>query len=74
MELFCMEGIPYRLKAPFDFGFLSRYGRVFRIFDAQDSGNICFGVEQGGRRYFVKFAGALRPRPMTARPRRPSRA
>lgn len=58
MELFCMEGVPYRLKAPFDFGFLSRYGRVFRVFDAQDSGNICFGVEQGGRRYFVKFAGA----------------
>lgn len=53
-----IDGIPYKLKAAFDFTFLSRYGTVFRIFDDQDSGNICFGTEKGGERYFVKFAGA----------------
>lgn len=53
-----LHGIPFKLKAPFDFGFLEKYGRVFRVFDDQDSGNICFGTEKDGRRYFVKFAGA----------------
>lgn len=52
------DGLPYKLKAPFDFGFLSRYGTVFKIFDDQDSGNICFGTEKDGKRYFIKFAGA----------------
>ncbi len=52
------DGLTYMLKSPFDFSFLSRYGRVFRIFDGQDSGNICFGTEKDGRRYFIKFAGA----------------
>lgn len=53
-----IDGIPFRLKAPFDFGFLSRWGRVFKVFDDQDSGNICFGTEKDGERFFVKFAGA----------------
>jgi serine/threonine-protein kinase len=51
------DGLPYKLKAPFDFGFLSHYGTVFKIFDDQDSGNICFGTEKDGK-YFIKFAGA----------------
>jgi len=38
-----LNGIPFRLKAAFDFGFLQKYGTVFRVFDDQDSGNICFG-------------------------------
>ena len=46
------------LKAPYDFSFLCNYGRVFKVFDAQDSGNICFGIADGDKRYFVKFAGA----------------
>ncbi len=53
-----IDGVPYKLKAPFDFSFLHKYGRVFRVFDDQDSGNICFGVVNGETRYFVKFAGA----------------
>ena len=53
-----LDGIPYKLKAPFDFGFLRRFGRVFKVFDDQDSGNICFGTEKDGERYFIKFAGA----------------
>ena len=53
-----IDGIPFKLKSPFDFSFLSEYGRVFKVFDDQDSGNICFGIEKDGQRYFIKFAGA----------------
>lgn len=53
-----LDGIPFGLKEPFDFGFVSRWGRVFQVFDQQDSGNICFGTEQNGERFFLKFAGA----------------
>ncbi|MDL2232711.1 phosphotransferase [Ruminococcaceae bacterium OttesenSCG-928-L11] len=52
------DGVPYKLKAPFDFSFLQKYGTVFKVFDDQDSGNICFGISNAGKRYFVKFAGA----------------
>ncbi len=52
------DGVPYKLKEPFDFSFLSNYGEVFKVFDDQDSGNICFGVSDDGKKYFVKFAGA----------------
>ena len=52
------DGVHYKLKSPFDFSFLSRYGKVFKVFDDQDSGNICFGVRAGEKRYFIKFAGA----------------
>lgn len=52
------DDVPYKLKAPFDFSFLSKYSKVFKAFDDQDSGNICFGVTNGENRYFVKFAGA----------------
>ncbi|MEO7718743.1 MAG: hypothetical protein ABIY70_21305 [Capsulimonas sp.] len=42
-------------------GFLERVGHVFARFDerTQDSGNISFGVEIDGVRYFVKTAGLL---------------
>lgn len=50
--------ISYQLKEPFDFSFLEKYGKVFCVFDTQDSGNICFGVEKNGEKLFVKFAGA----------------
>lgn len=53
-----IDGIKYKLKSPFDFSFLKEYGTVFKVFDDQDSGNICFGVKNGDRRYFIKFAGA----------------
>lgn len=47
------------MKSPYDFSFLEKYGQVFKVFDDQDSGNICFGVESKmGDKYFVKFAGA----------------
>lgn len=53
-----MDNIPFKLKSAFDFSFVKEYGTVFRIYDDQDSGNICFGTEKDGQRYFVKFAGA----------------
>lgn len=52
-----IDGLSYKMKSPFDFDFIHEYGRVFKVFDDQDSGNICFGV-CGDSRYFVKFAGA----------------
>ena len=53
-----IDGIPFKLKTPFDFSFLHKYGKVFKIYDNQDSGNICFGVADNENKYFVKFAGA----------------
>ena len=53
-----IDDIPYKLKAPFDFSFISKYGKVFKVFDEQRSGNICFGIEEDGKRYFIKFSGA----------------
>lgn len=53
-----IDGIPFKMKEPYDFSFLKEYGKVFKVFDDQDSGNICFGTEKDGRRYFIKFAGA----------------
>jgi serine/threonine-protein kinase len=52
------DGVPFKLKRAFDFSFLSEYGTVFKVFDGQDSGNICFGTKKDGQRYFIKFAGA----------------
>jgi len=52
------DGVAYKLKKPFDFSFLSKYGKVFKVFDDQDSGNICFGMVGGEEKCFVKFAGA----------------
>ncbi len=53
-----INGIEYKLKKPYNFSFLSKYGKVFKVFDDQNSGNICFGIEKDGQRYFVKYAGA----------------
>lgn len=52
-----IDGIPFKLKSAFDFSFLKEYGTVFKVFDDQDSGNICFGTEKDGQRCFIKFAG-----------------
>jgi len=50
---------PIRLKKPFDFSFIHQYGTVFKVIDNfYGSGNICFGVENNSKKYFLKFAGA----------------
>lgn len=53
-----IDNVPYKLKAPFNMSFISQYGRVFKVFDDQDSGNLCFGIQNGDNRYFIKFTGA----------------
>ena len=53
-----IDGVSFRMKEAFDFSFLRKYGRVFKVFDDQDSGNICFGIQGNKDRYFIKFAGA----------------
>ncbi|KLU72553.1 MAG: hypothetical protein RHS_1794 [Robinsoniella sp. RHS] len=53
-----IDGIEFKMGKEFDFSFLKKYGKVFKVFDDQDSGNICFGIESQGGRIFVKFAGA----------------
>jgi len=58
-----LNGISFEMTEMHDFSFLDRYGKVFRVFDDQDSGNICFGVKDGkGIRRFVKYAGAMTKR------------
>ncbi|HBI73305.1 MAG TPA: serine/threonine protein kinase [Lachnospiraceae bacterium] len=53
-----IDGVSFNMKETYDFSFLSKYGKVFKVFDKSSSGAICFGVEKAGKRYFLKFAGA----------------
>ncbi|WP_438446076.1 serine/threonine protein kinase [Gorillibacterium sp. sgz5001074] len=53
-----VDGISFSLQEDHPFEWLAPLGRVFRVFDLQDSGNLSFGVEDGERRLFVKYAGA----------------
>lgn len=53
-----IDNVPFKLKEPFNMSFIQQYGKVFKVYDDQDSGNICFGVQNGENRYFIKFAGA----------------
>lgn len=53
-----LDGISFRINEMHDFSFLHSYGQVFKVFDDQDSGNLCFGCQKGGERFFVKYAGA----------------
>jgi serine/threonine-protein kinase len=36
-----IDGVPCKLKEPFDFSFLGNFGKVFKVYDDQDSRNIC---------------------------------
>ena len=60
LDAVCMsiDGICFHMKEWHDFSFISKIGKVFKVFDAMDSGNICFGVEHNSKQYFVKYAGA----------------
>ena len=53
-----VDGVKFKMRAEFDFSFLKKYGTVFKVFDDQDSGNICFGLDTDDGKIFVKFAGA----------------
>ncbi|WP_054024444.1 serine/threonine-protein kinase [Bacillus sp. FJAT-28004] len=53
-----IDGISFELKEDFDFDFLSEYGKVFTVFDKQDSGYLCFGIQNENKKLFLKMAGA----------------
>ena len=53
-----IDGVSFQLKETYDFSFVNKYGKVFKVFDKQGSGALCFGTEKAGKRYFLKFAGA----------------
>ena len=53
-----VDGVSFRMAQAHDFSFLARFGRVFRVLDDQDSGNLCFGLAGERGRLFLKFAGA----------------
>lgn len=53
-----IDGVTFELKEEFDFEFLSEYGKVFTVFDKQDSGYLCFGVLNDNKKLFLKIAGA----------------
>ena len=59
MALINIDDVFFELKnSTFNFNFLHDYGKVFTVFDKNDSGNISFGVETNKNRYFIKVAGA----------------
>lgn len=53
-----IDSVSFELKEDFDFHWLNKYGKVFCVFDQQDSGNICFGIENNHNKLFIKYAGA----------------
>lgn len=57
MIIQAVDGVPVRLREPHDLSFLQRWGRTFCVFDDQDSGNLCFGVQSADGALFVKYAG-----------------
>ncbi|HIW35280.1 MAG TPA: serine/threonine protein kinase [Candidatus Paenibacillus intestinavium] len=54
---YSFDNVNFELKEKVDFTWLKEMGYVFEVFSQQDSGNICFGVEQDGQKKFVKYAG-----------------
>ncbi|WIY63454.1 serine/threonine protein kinase [Bacillus arachidis] len=53
-----LNDVTFQLKEQHDFNWLASLGKIFAVFDQQDSGNICFGIEKNGKKMLVKFAGA----------------
>ncbi len=58
LQLIYLDNVSLHLKEKHNFEWLTNMGGVFTVFDEQDSGNICFGVEKNGTKKFVKYAGA----------------
>ncbi|BBB90420.1 MAG TPA: GNAT family N-acetyltransferase [Methylomusa anaerophila] len=48
--VWCATASPYFATGWRTASFLGKYGKVFKVFDDQDSGNLCFGVQNGGSR------------------------
>lgn len=58
MPIQTIDNVSFQMKDVCEFSFLSKYGRVFSVFDKNDSGNISFGVDNGKDKRFIKIAGA----------------
>jgi serine/threonine protein kinase, bacterial len=58
MQVINIDSVSFQLREKHDFEWLRNLGKVFCVFDEQDSGNICFGIEKDGVKRFVKYAGA----------------
>lgn len=54
-----LDGIKFKLRKKQNFSFLKEFGKVFCVFDQNDSGNISFGiVNENNQKFFIKVAGA----------------
>lgn len=53
-----IDDVTINLNEFCNLSFLLKYGKVFCVFDQNDSGNISFGVVNDTTKYFVKIAGA----------------
>ena len=53
-----IDGIPFQAWEAPDLRWLKAYGTVFRVWDQQLTGNLCFGVAGQYGKLFVKYAGA----------------
>ncbi|WP_058306888.1 protein kinase domain-containing protein [Gracilibacillus massiliensis] len=58
LQFISLDNVTFQLQEKHNFKWLTNMGEVFRVFDQQDSGNICFGIEKDGIKKFVKYAGA----------------
>jgi serine/threonine-protein kinase len=58
LKVISVDKVSFQLKEKHNFEWLKAFGEVFSVFDEQDSGNICFGIEKDGIKKFVKYAGA----------------
>lgn len=58
LKVIRLDKVSFQLKEEHNFDWLTNMGVVFDVFDEQDSGNICFGIEKEGAKKFVKYAGA----------------
>jgi len=52
-----IDNVTFILNEFRNLSFLSKHGKVFCVFDQNDSGNISFGVVNDKIKYFVKIAG-----------------
>ncbi|MGE5653586.1 MAG: serine/threonine protein kinase [Bacillota bacterium] len=53
-----LDEVQFQIQAEHDFGWLRKVGKVFRVFDHQDSGCLSFGIQSDRGRLFLKYAGA----------------
>jgi len=53
-----LDDILFNLKEYQNFDWLKALGKVFCVFDQQDSGNLSFGINANGNKLFIKYAGA----------------